>query len=137
MDSNYASAENCEKNLRSNYMNRLKQKIRIAYDKDIDSKLGTYLQVNPDLENPSHDDNTFEIERVHITRFRTGSHNLRIESGRFAIPKIPRESKLCVCGNGVKTFRSVLMECNTVASMDNNNAFANSFTSVAEIMYAK
>ena len=40
--------------------NSLKPKIRITYDNDIDSKLGTYLQVNPDLETPSYDDNTFE-----------------------------------------------------------------------------
>ena len=40
-----------------------KQTIRISYDNDIDSKLGTYLQVNPDLETPSYD-NTFAIEFV-------------------------------------------------------------------------
>ena len=132
LHSNYASADTCEKNLQSNYMNRSKQKIKIAYDNDIDSKLGTYLQVNPDIETPSYDDNMFEIERVHIIRFRTGSNNLRIESGRFAIPKIPRESRLCVCGNGVQTLRHVLMGCTTVARMGHNNVFANSFTSVAE-----
>ena len=126
---NYASTDTCEKNLQSNYMNRSKQKIKIAYGNDIDSKLGTYLQANPDLETPSYDDNTFEIERVRITWFRTGSNNLRIESGRFAIPKIPRESRLCVCGNGVQMLRHVLMECNTVARMGHNNVFANSFTS--------
>ena len=90
LHSNYASADTCEKNLQSNYMNRSKQKIKTAYGNDIDSKLGTYLQVNPDLETPSYDDNMFEIERVHITRF----------------PKIPRESRLCVCGNGVPNVTS-------------------------------
>ena len=121
LHSNYASADTCEKNLQSNYMNRSKQEIKIAYDNDIDSKLGTYLQVNPDFETPSYDDNMFEIERVHLTRFRTGSNNLRIESGR-----------LCVCGNGVLTLRHGLMEWNTVARMGHNNVFANSFTSLPE-----
>ena len=51
---------------------------------DIDSKLDSYLQVNPNLQTPSYNDNQFEIERIHITRIRTGSHNLLIESGRFS-----------------------------------------------------
>ena len=83
----------------------------------MDSKWATYLQVNPELKTPLLKDKIFETERVHITRIRTGSHNLLIETGRFTNPKIPRELRVCLCGNDVQTLRHVLMECVIIPSM--------------------
>ena len=97
----------------------------------MDSKLGTYLQVNPSLESPVFKDDVFEIERIHITRFRTGSHNLLIETGRF-VPGMDREMRICSCGNGVQSLRHVFMECSVVTNMENSDLFVNSFTTVEE-----
>ena len=91
-------------------------KIKAANEIDVDSKLGTYLQVNPSLESPVYSDDVFEIERIHITRFRTGSHNL-IEIGRF-IPGMSREMRICSCSNDVQSLRHVLMECSIVKNME-------------------
>ena len=53
-------------------------KIRNAYDKDEDSRLGTYYTVNPDLCKPQ-DVDTPKFIRILKSRYRTGSHNLMIE----------------------------------------------------------
>ena len=36
-----------------------------------------------------------EFERVLITRYRCGSHNLKIEKGRY--DRIERNMRLCIC----------------------------------------
>ena len=128
----YASADQCERILKSEFLNSIKVKIRNANLTDPNSKLGSYLEVNPDVSSPSYNNNIFEIERIHITRFRTGSHNLHVETGRFSYPRIPREQRLCVCGNGIQTLRHVLLECNIIANMKNIDTFANEFTYVHE-----
>ena len=69
----YTSAEKRENVLKSYFLNSYKQKIRNANINDPNSKLGAYLHVNP----PS-DNNMIEIGRIHINRFRSGSHNLAI-----------------------------------------------------------
>ena len=50
----------------------------------------------------------------HISRFltityRTGSHDLHVESGRIA--GIPREERLCVCNSGIQTISHILLHC--------------------------
>ena len=63
---------------------------------DPDSKLGTYLRVNPDLKPyVPIPPNLLEDERKLVTRFRTGSHSLSIELGRFS--RTPRPNRLCSC----------------------------------------
>ena len=61
--------------------------------------MGTYYRVNPSLQHCVPNDNLNEPERILITRFRTGSHSLAIELGRFSNRN--REDKLCCCRQGV------------------------------------
>ena len=49
------------------------------------------------------------LQRVCITRYRTGSHNLKIESGRT--PHIPRDERYCSCNTSLQTIKHVLLEC--------------------------
>ena len=114
--------------LRSEFLTNFNQKIRNANNIDIDSKLGTYLQVNPNLESPTYRNHVFEIEKIHITRFRTGSNNLLVETGRYATPKIPRENRLCTCGESVQTLRHVLISCPLII----RPAATSSFTTISE-----
>ena len=73
-------------------------------------KLGTYSRINPDLETtlycttPTH----YETDRILLTRYRTGSHSLRIESGRWT--RIPRENRHCKCGPVVQSMDDVILE---------------------------
>ena len=120
LQAKYGSAKKCENTLRTEFLYPLQQKIKGAYDIDKNSKLGTYYQVNPDLQKPSYSDNVFEHHRIHITRFRSGSHYLLIETGRFSSPRIPREFRNCICGNGVQTLRHVPLECPLIAQESNS-----------------
>ena len=92
--------------------------------------MSAYLFVNPTLQAPSFPDSLFELEMIHITRFRSGSHNLCIESGRYTVPKTPREMRMCLCGNDTQTPRHVLMDCHIVE--ENHGILEHNFTSVSE-----
>ena len=70
---------------------------------DSDSKLGTYLSINPLMKPFIYVPNATENERILISRYRTGSHSLAIEIGRFS--NIPREQRLRSCGQMVQTIR--------------------------------
>ena len=85
------------------------EKIRLKAANDGNSKLGTYLLINPDLSKP-HYEGILEFQRVITTRYRTGSHNLRIETGR-RVPNLKREERLCICNSGVQTVQHILLEC--------------------------
>ena len=61
------------------------------------------MQANPDLKTPIFK-NMIEFDRVIATRYRTGSHNLRIETG-IRQPKVERENRLCKCGLEVQTLK--------------------------------
>ena len=92
-------------------------------------KLSLTLKDCVPAENDNH---MFEIERIHITRLRTGSHSLFIETGRFSVPKVKRELRLCRCGNNLQTIRHVLMDSNIVNNADGIHKFTNDFTEVAD-----
>ena len=82
-----------------------------AFSNDEDSKLGSYLTINPNFQTPTFRNNLLEFERVTITRLRSGSHNLQIEKGRHRYPITQREQRLCKCGTAAQTVRHFLMEC--------------------------
>ena len=73
---------------------------------------------NASLEPPSQNYNYKpEFERVVITRYRSGSHNLKIETGRFANPRIPREERQCLCNTGLQTLHHCLFNCPLLAEV--------------------
>ena len=110
LESTYIDPVSCqssiEADLRSSYTNLMRQ----AREEDENSRLGTYIRVNPSLQsfvpNPQH---IMEIERELTTRYRTGSHSLAIERGRYS--NIPRENRLCSCGTGIQTVWHLFSEC--------------------------
>ena len=96
-----------------NYENMCKEKWIISFmsaTNDNDSRMGTYLQVNPTLSKPAyHSQLLLETDRLMLTRFRCGSHSLLIEKGRFS--NIPRNERLCSCDTGVQTVLHCFSEC--------------------------
>ena len=63
------------------------------------SKALAYKDLNPNLTLHriySEKEYITEFKRVNFTRFRLSSHNLKIETGRWS--RIPREDRLCECG---------------------------------------
>ena len=78
LEERFQNPKNCEIMLKNDVMNDWKQRIILAAENDIDSKVGTYWTVNAALKTPLYE-NKLEYERIIITRYRTGSHNLLIE----------------------------------------------------------
>ena len=79
------------------------------------TKLIMYRSINPTFEiHPIYKDKcgVDDYLRIAFTRFRTSSHRLRIETGRWA--RIAPERRLCQCGNGVQTEKHVLCNCELV-----------------------
>ena len=54
-----------------------------------------------------------------VTRFRTGSHSLAIETGRYS--NTPRENRLCSCGEGIQTVWHVFAECSRTRTIVTKN----------------
>ena len=67
------------------------------------------LEVNPTLTKPVYDD-ILEFQRIEKTRYRTGAHNLKIETGRRP-PKIERDERLCKCNTDIQTLKHCLLYC--------------------------
>ena len=89
-------------------------------EKDKDSRLGTYFRINPLLEkHVSLDQDVMEIERILVTRFRTGSHSLAVELGRYSA--ISRENRFSVCRTNVQTVWHVFMECPITYGINNRS----------------
>ena len=107
LENHHISPTQCFKNHKQMFLQKWKLSFENAVD-DIDSKLGTYLQINPTLSVPSYMfQSCFETDRLLLTRFRCGL----IEKGRFM--NVPRCDRLCPCGNGVQN----ILHCFSVCSL--------------------
>ena len=63
----------------------------------LSSMFTTYCEINPELNKHQmyYDSDVIEKHRIAYSRFRTGSHRLKIETGRWS--RQPREERLCGC----------------------------------------
>jgi hypothetical protein len=110
LENEYGEPKSCTEIIRDKTFESYKEKITSQYNTDSNSKLRTYLQVNPSLSSNVPDPQTMlEFERELTTRFRTGSHSLAIETGRYS--NTPRENRTCSCGTGVQTVWHVFADC--------------------------
>ena len=57
----------------------------------------------------------YEIDRKVITRYRTGCHKLKIQTGRMAGDG--RDTRLCSCGVDVQTLAHVLFTCSLTTNI--------------------
>ena len=118
----YTKPQNCQKQLCEKFRNECTDIIRQKGADDVGSRCGVYLQVNPQIQPPEQRD-ILEMERILLSRYRTGSHSLRIETGRMSNPLIPREERLCRCNTGVQSLHHVMFECPILADLHNEYRF--------------
>ena len=63
------------------------------------SKYKSFIEMNPLLKRPDLYDSYIQTYKLnYVTRLRSISHNLSIETGRHCLQKTPREERLCKCG---------------------------------------
>ena len=120
LENTYGSPENCQRTLEAECRTNWKR----SFDEtiDIDSRMGTYAQVNPTLCTPDYINATmFETDRQLLTRFRCGSHSLAVEKGRYS--NIPRDERLCSCGTGVQTVLHCFSDCPTTRHLFHGKEF--------------
>ena len=103
--------------MKDKFLTTWKSRVEKSFSDDRESKLGVYKQINPDLQRYSTEESTPEFERIHITRFRTGSHKLQIEKGRHS--RIPRENRLCICNTDIQTLNHVIFTCPLTSRIPN------------------
>ena len=94
------------------YERQARQKIHEKHSIDKDSILGTYLTVNPNLSCPKmyHDICCNENDRKIITKYRVGSHMLKIQSERLSANS-DRANRLCQCNLDIQTLAHVIFQC--------------------------
>ena len=78
------------------------------------TKLNTFKTMNPELvPSPVYQDETNYIPdyvRVEYTRFRTGSHRLNVEKGRWS--RVPAAERYCTCDNeSIQNELHVIYQC--------------------------
>ena len=88
----------------SRHQEKLHQRVQEATG----SRYTTYREsINPSLSlHPLYNTCIPEHERIATTRLRLSSHSLAVEKGRWS--RIPREERLCSCGEGVHDEAHVL-----------------------------
>ena len=125
LSNKYSSPEDCKIKLENKFRDTWCNKIHNSKSKDDQCKLATYLKVNADLQPPVYNTNVFEIERISKTRYRTGSHNLLIETGRMVKPMpIPREERICLCKTDIQTLEHCLLTCPLLAHIRPSDNFS-------------
>ena len=87
---------------------------------DTSTKLNTYKLLNPELvPSPVYQDLTNYIPdyvRVEYTRFRTGSHRLNVEKGRWS--RIPAEERYCTCDSqSIQNELHVIYNCSLTETL--------------------
>lgn len=102
--------------------------IRTKGTEDPLSAYGQYLLVNPDLV--GYDDlykipTMPEPDRILLTRYRCGSHKLRIETGRW--DRTPRADRHCNCMREPQTLDHILYRCPITDSISNPTGPLNEF----------
>ena len=112
----YQKPQDCYEQKRDTFKRECTDTIKRKAAEDAGSRCGVYLHVNPQLTPPEHR-NILEMERILLSRYRSGSHSLRIETGRMNKPPIPRDERLCCCNTDVQSLHHVLLDFPVVADL--------------------
>lgn len=98
------------------HIQELQQKVRdLAQDKNRHYKYWIYVKMNPKLE-PSPFLDRIDYVGKCITKFRLGSHKLKIETGRWY--RQPREERLCPICNVLGDEYHAIYNCRDIFRED-------------------
>ena len=106
----YSSKEDIVREFREQLRERIRHKANSGH-----YKYTIYTRINPDL-NPSHLINSLHPTSLLMVRFRLGSHNFPIETGRWI--RRPRPERLCGACGELGDEEHVLFRCSLVRRDD-------------------
>ena len=110
----FISAQECYNYYRGCFIDGIKQEIIDKIKIYTFSPLDDYILINPSLETPKAQNMLCEYDRQVITRYRSGSHFLRINTGYFQ--RTPITARLCRC-NKIQNLEHVLFRCPIAAPL--------------------
>ena len=116
----YANRQECYKYFRDCFDTKMKLDIHRKTSVPSYSILDDYVLINNSLQSPQfyHQYILTEADRRIVTRYRCGSHFLKINTGRYT--RSPIEKRLCKCKQ-VQTLQHVLFECDLTKPMRHDN----------------
>ena len=117
LDTTFADENECYNFYENQYKSSAIEKVRRKGTHDPESYFGPYLKINPGLKCPEFYQRLLclESDRIIITKYRTGSHDLKIQAGRLTNTR--RDMRLCACGNSIQTLDHVLSDCSITANL--------------------
>ena len=96
------------------------------------SKYQSFIEVNPSLTRPSVYNHYIPTHKLLcLTRLRSISHNLAIETGRHSKRKVEREHRLCTCGE-IEDEKHFIMRCHQYSHI--RNKYFTRFTPFHEML---
>ena len=120
LQAEFSDPISCQNSIEKMYFDKFSDKIISDHNNDIDSRLGTYYRINPQLKKYVPCPQTIlEFERTLVTRYRTGSHCLAIEIVRMS--NINRNDRVCACGVDVQTIWHITTQCPITRSLGYTN----------------
>ncbi len=119
LERKFTSPQKCFDHHVDEHKQQIESKIREKFDSDPGSILGTYHRVNPNLQAPEFNENIIchESDRKIISRYRTGCHKLKIQTGRLTGDG--RDMRICSCDCDVQSLAHVLFSCPLTATIRN------------------
>ena len=110
LHTSFANENDCFKQYRDSFIVDCKKNIIEKANSNSYSTYNDYFSLNRNLNGPEfyHKYTTWEFNRLIVTKYRTGSHYLHINTGRAA--NIPRNDRVCKCGQ-LQTLCHVLFNC--------------------------
>ena len=120
--SDFESADVCH--YLKDFNNKIKQSITSKTEIERNSILNDYLKINPLLISPSfYTQYTIkEYDRLIITKYRTGSHFLKIPTGRYT--QLEQSQRLCEC-EYMQTLNHIIFKCAKVNGVRDNGIGSN------------
>ena len=107
---------NSSDDLKKEYICEIHERIRVfAADREKHYKYWIYLQMNPELKRSPFLGRIDKVGKA-ITKFRLGSHKLKIETGRWQ--RIPRDERLCGTCHVLGDERHCIYDCVNVPRGD-------------------
>ena len=107
----FCDENECYKHFLNVEQSNRKRRLLAAHEVDPNGVKGTYVSVNPPLESPQYYSKYYlnETDRLLLTKYRTGSHDLNIQKGRYS--NVDRDQRLCVCKDDVQNIHHVIFYC--------------------------
>ena len=120
LNETFNSAQECYVFYVNEHNDKCKLTIYQEGTNDPDCCYRPYLKINPSFLSAKfyHENSCLETERLTLTRYRTGSHRLKINTGRHQ--RIPRQERHCICSDNVQTLEHVMFECRLTEHIRNN-----------------